>query len=175
MMKKTVMTRQTVIFDTSGINRLALAQDSEALTRGLEIGFDVILNAMNVDEIIATRDSQKRALLLSYFRRLASWSKIISPAHEILRRIIHAHMEDPSRFDWMHVDVRESAYEDAINRYSFDDDLAEVQKIRQRKAAKEWKHIWERLRPELDAILDKEPGKRPNNYREAVARASLLS
>ena len=104
-----------IFFDTTGINAL---QDggasSDALMKGLECGFEIILTAMSADEIISTKTPDRREALLSRFGRLLSLAQCLWPPHEIVRLQISAHHGDPSRFDWKKVNIRARDYERAI-------------------------------------------------------------
>ena len=162
----------SIIFDTTGINELAKGgAASEPLMKGLECGFEVILTAMSADEIVSTRAPEKRELLLSRFGRLLYSAKCIWPPHEILRLLISAYFSNPTQFDWTKVDVRARAYEVAIPLRDFDNELCVQQRKEQFELETRFEKMWKELRPLLDAILAKDPSKRPTSYREAVAIA----
>lgn len=138
--------------------------------RGLECGFEVILTAMSVDELIATPKPKTREALLRRLARLMKSGKCIWPPHEITRLMISAHRIHSSQFDWTKVDVRAREYEVAIPRRDFSDALCVKQRTQQLKTEKDFEKTWKRIRPQLDEILD--PSKRPTSYREAVAIAA---
>jgi hypothetical protein len=166
------MSLPRVIFDTTGINELENGgTTSEPLMKGLECGFQVILTAMSADEIISTKRPERREALLSRFGRLLYSANCICPPHEIIGLLICAHSTDPSRFDWTKVDVRARAYEAAIPVRNFDNELCIQQRKEQFEVQESFARSWKELRPHLDAILAKDPSKRPSSYRDAVTIA----
>lgn len=166
--------RSRIIFDTSGINELEQGGPaSEPLMKGLECGFEVILTAMSADEIISNKTPQKREALLSRFGRLLYSAKCIWPPHEIIRLLLSAHSRNPAQFDWTKVDLRARAYEVAIPLRDFNNELCVQQRKEQFEVEERFKKMWKGLRPLLDAILAKEPSKRPTSYRQAVAIAVM--
>lgn len=166
--------RNRIIFDTTGINKLESGgQASEPLMRGLECGFEVILTGMSADEIVATKGPEKREALLSRFGRRLYSAKCIWPAGEIIRLLVSAHFGDPAQFEWTKVDVRAREYEDTIASRDFDDNLCVQQRSQQFETQKEFEKMWKELRPKMDAILAKDPSKRPITYRDAVAIATM--
>jgi hypothetical protein len=166
--------RPTIIFDTTGINELEKQGPAcEPLMRGLECGFKVILTAMSADEIISWKNREGREALLSRFSRLLSSAECIWPPYEIIRLLLSAHFRNPVQFDWTKVKVRARAYEVAIPVRDFDDELCVRQRKEQFELEKRFKKMWKGLRHSLDAILAREPSKRPTTYREAVAIAAM--
>jgi hypothetical protein len=163
-----------IVFDTTGINALENGGSaSEPLMRALECGYQVILTAMSADEIISTKNPVRREALLSRLGRLLYTAKCLWPPHEIIRLLISAHFANPSAFDWTGVDVRERAYEVAIPRRDFDDPLCVQQRKEQFRVQEQFEKMWKGLRPKLDAILKRDPSKRPRTYQEAVEIASV--
>jgi hypothetical protein len=140
--------------------------------RGLECGFEVVLTAMSADEIISCKSPERREALLSRFSRLLSSAKCIWPPHEIIRLLISEHFHDPTQFDWAKVNVRARAYEAAISVRDFNDELCVQQRKKQFELQEGFEKMWEGLRPSLDAILAREPSKRPATYREALGIAA---
>jgi len=162
----------SIIFDTSGINRLEDSGAASApLMRGLTCGYDVILTATSLGELVATPTPQRREALLRRCDWLLHSAKCLCPPNEILRRLISAHLRDESRLQWFNVDVRARDYEAAIPRRIFDDAACVQQKRQHFQFEKSFRQFWKRLRPKLDEILARDPSKRPKNYREAVAIA----
>jgi hypothetical protein len=166
--------RPRIIFDTTGINKLEDAGSaSEPLMRALECGYEVILTAMSADEIISNKSATRREALLSRFGRLLYSASCLWPPHEIIRRLVSAHLSKPGQFDWANVDVRARPYEDAIPRRDFDDPLCVLQRKEQFRVQEQFEKIWNGLRPKLDEILKKDPAKRPTTYQQAVEIASV--
>jgi len=163
---------KTISFDTSGINNVEDGGASaESVMRGLMSGFDVVLTGMVVEEIVATRNRDRRVALLSQLRWLLSEARCIQPAQEVLRRLIFEHAKNSSNFNWRNVDVRARNYEDAITRGDFDDEVSAEQRRHQFAAKKEFESVWAGLRPRLDTILRKDPSSRPGSFQDAVAMA----
>jgi hypothetical protein len=163
----------TIIFDTSALNKIEDGGPAfEPLMKGLRCGFKVILTAMNADEIIATKNPNRREALLARFGRLLYSAECIWPPHEIIRALVSAHFENASQFDWTTVCVRAREYEAGLPRHDIPDEVCAQQREYQLEAPKEFQEIWKKLRPDLDAILAKDPSKRPTSYREAVAIAA---
>jgi hypothetical protein len=137
--------------------------------RGLACGFDVILTATSVGELIATRKPERREALLRRCDWLLQSAKCLWEPNEIIQLLIAAHFRDRARFDWRNVDIRAQVYETALPRRDFVETICSEQRSQHFQLEKNFKKYWKRLRPELDKILAKEPSKRPSNYKEAVA------
>jgi hypothetical protein len=60
-----------IVFDTSGLNRLAKDADSQPLVAGLRAGYRVCLTAMSVDELLATPKLEDRIKFFEYCRRIS--------------------------------------------------------------------------------------------------------
>jgi hypothetical protein len=163
----------SIMFDTSGINALEDAgAGSDSIMGGLTSGgFEVILPAMVAEEVVATREQGRREALLRRLARLLNSAKCMWPAHEVLRLLISSHVNQPASFDWMKVNVRAQVYEDAISRRDFDDTLCAEQRHHHFILQKKFKKLWTGMRSGLDAILAKDPSKRPGCYQDAVAIA----
>jgi hypothetical protein len=163
-----------IIFDTTGINALEDGGlTAEPLMKGLECGFEVSLTAMSADEIISTKTPERREALLARFGRLLYSAHCLCPPHEIIRLLVSVHSRNPAVFDWTRVNVRARAYEDAIPRRDFDDPLCVQQRKAQFDLEEQFAKAWKELRPHLDAILVKDPSKRPITYSESVEIAML--
>lgn len=161
--------RPRIVFDTSAINKLEKGGPAfEPLMKGLECGFEVVLTAMSADEIISNKTSHKRDALLTRFRRLLYPSWCIWPPHEIIRLLLSAHFANPTHFDWTKVNVRARPYEASIPLCDFNNELCVQQRKEQFEAEEHFKNSWKKLRPLLDAVLAKDPSKRPTSYRAAV-------
>lgn len=163
-----------IIFDTISLNSLEDSGISAVpLMKGLACGFDVFLTGISIDEIVATPQPGRREALLRRCNRLLETGKCLWPQNEIVRLLIAAHVRDAANYDWTSVDIRARPYELGIARRSeFVDDLTcEEQRRHHFKAEKDFKKIWTPLRPKLDAILAKDPSKRPSTFEEAAAIA----
>ena len=159
-----------IIFDTSAINCLENSgTDSEPLMRGLESGYQICLTAMSADEIISiTKNSQRREALLNRFGWLLSNARCIWPPNEVARLHIIAYQNDPVRYDWRRVDVRARAYEDAIPRRTYLNDVSSAQRKVQFELEGQWTKSWNSLRPKLAEIITRDPSQRLSNFGEAA-------
>jgi len=159
-----------IIFDTSGINRLEDGgAASTPIMRGLACGFDVILTGASIGELIANLTPERREALLRRCDWLLQSATCMWEPNEVIRRLISAHFRDASRFEWRNVDVRARVYETALPRRDFVEAICVEQRKQQFQLEEKFEKFWKRLRPKLDSILAKEPSKRPNSYKEAVA------
>ena len=158
-----------IIFDTSAINALEDGGfSSEPLMKALDCGFEVILTAMSAEEIISNKSPERREALLFRFGRLLSSALCLWPPHEIVRLQIESHHTNPAQFQWKRYDVRARDYERAIPVRDFDDDVCVQQRKEQFAVQEKFARMWKGLRPHLDAILVKDPSKRPTSFRAAV-------
>jgi hypothetical protein len=158
-----------IVFDTSAVN--TLAKDgalAEPQIAALKSGFDVLLTAMSVDEMIAAPVALTRETLFARCQRLLVSGRCVWPPHEIIARLVLAHANDPRRFNWRKVPVRARDYERAIVDRDFPEELCAEQRRAQLQVEQEYTEYWERLRPKLAPILDRDPGSRPKSYRQAV-------
>ncbi len=164
-------------FDTSVINALEDGgTESETLMKALQCGFDVRLPAMTADEILSTpvrKNPVRREALLARCQRLLASGQCIWPPHWILRLLISEHFRNTSQYDWTKINVRAGIYELAIIERDFTDELCVSQRKEQFEVEERFEKMWKELRPKLDAILAEDPSKRPTNYHEAVAIATL--
>jgi len=161
-----------VILDTSVINHLEEGgHESHPLMRALECGYDVILTADTISEIIATRKVSARQALLRRCDWLMQSAKCIWPSNEIVKLLISRHLREPVQFNWQAVEVRARVYEHMLPRRAFSDTVHEKQRSQQFDLLHSFRKLWRQLRPEVDKILLADPTKRPTNYKEAVAIA----
>ena len=161
-----------IVFDTSGINALEDGgPQSEPLMKALGCGFDVIVTAMNVDEVLSTKDPLRREALLGRCQRLLG--RCVWPPHWILQLLISAHFRDSARFDWQQIDVEAKVYERALVQRDFTDELCAQQRKEQFSQQEQFGKFWRGLRPKLDPVLAKEPEKRPTSFAEAAEVARI--
>lgn len=164
--------RPRVVLDTTIINHLEDGgEDSEPLMRGLELGYDVRLPAMVVDEIFATKAQERRDALLCRFARILSHAKCIWPPNEVLRLHVRAYHENPKAYDWNRVPVRAKEYEQAVSSRSLPEDLFAETRQLQFELHKQFEQGWTSLRPKLDEIIKRDPKQGLNSF-EAASQAS---
>ena len=71
------MTRPTIIFDTSALNKLANDGDVESLFAGIKAAYFVRITGTMIGELVATDSAERRQRLLAFERRLRSEGEII--------------------------------------------------------------------------------------------------
>lgn len=106
----------TLIFDTSGINRLADDSDYVALIAGLQSGFDVRITSTSICEIIASEDSDRRQKLLNVCKRLLASGHCLEPPSVILTKLMQGFDVSPPPFNWLTISVRNPDAEAEIAR-----------------------------------------------------------
>jgi hypothetical protein len=165
----------TIGFDTRAVNQLedngAL---SEPLMKALHCGFEALLPAMSVDEILSTpaKKNPRREALLARCQRLLASGQCLWPPHWILQLLISEHFRNPLLFNWTKIGMRARVYERAIVERDFTDELCVQQRKEQFELEERFEKMWNELRPKLDEVLAQDPSKRPTSYREAVAIAT---
>ena len=163
------MGRPRIAFDTSALN--ALAKDGASSVphiKALLSGYQVLLTAMSVDELISTEDAVVREELIASTQRLLGSGVCVWPPHEILTLHVAAHDANPGRYNWESIDIRAQLYERAIIDRDFTDALCVQQQQEQQATEQQFMGIWDSLRSKLDPLFAADPAKRPQNYRQAV-------
>jgi hypothetical protein len=89
----------------------------------LTCGFDVWLSAMNVDELIQTKNAAERDALIAFAQRFLASGRCVWPPHEIINLLIAAHEKNPTTFDWRTVDVRAGRYKWLIVQRDYTDSV----------------------------------------------------
>jgi len=166
----------TVGFDTRGINQIEDGgEHAEQLMKALRSGFEVLLPAMTVDELLSTPATKKprREKLLARCDQLLASGQCLWPPHWILQLLIQEHFKNPRLFDWTKIDMRARVYERAVIERDFTDQLCVRQRKEQFEVEKRFEKMWKELRPRLDEVLLQDPSKRPTSYREAVTIATI--
>jgi len=115
------MSRKPVlIFDTSVFNALADDGDGASLVAGLRAGYVVCLTGLNISEILANQDADRREQLLDLCRLFLGEGLCLVPHHWIIERMV-AQYYKAQAFNWKSVDVRfregeiEVARQDLVN------------------------------------------------------------
>lgn len=112
-----------IIFDTSGINRLADEADSAGCVKRVREKFRVRLSFLSYQEVIATLDESRRRELGSICRKLVRGGEALYPHHEIFARLAGEHAarsrsSSPGLFDWRAVRVRFDEFEQDVSKGS---------------------------------------------------------
>lgn len=141
---------------------------------GLEAGFHVLLLGLSAEEVISTRRDARRQALLGRVERLLRLGKCLWPPHEILRRLISAHFQNPSVFDWTRVNVRSRPYEEGLIARDFPPELCMAQLDEQTKSLKDFENLWTALRPKLEAVIAEGRAKRPGSFAEAMKEVATV-
>ena len=162
-----------LIFDTSALS--AFAKDaalSEPYIKALNCGYDVLLTAMSVDELISAPVAGTREDQLACCQRLLVSGTCIWPPHEIMTRLAVTHANSAQGYDWRKVYLRAQAYEGAIIDRDFTAALSAENLNVQQQLEQEYMAYWQNLRVKLAPILDKDPSSRPNTFKEAIQIAT---
>jgi hypothetical protein len=165
----TNVSKPRIVLDTTVINHLEDGRGgSEPLMRGLELGYDVRLPAMVVDEILATKTAKRRDALLCRFARILANGKCVWPPNEVIRLHVRAYHENPRAYDWNRVYVRAREYEQAVSSRTLPDDVFDEQRRAQFHLQNEFEQVWTSLRPKLDEIIRRDPKQGLNSFEEAA-------
>lgn len=161
--------RRVLIFDTSGINRLADDSDSSWLVAGLSAAFTCRLAGTSVDEIAATASRSRRHQLLCLCRRLLSTGDCMQP-HQVLLETLLAHHSKSKFFNWKTIDVSFPDYENEIARQEIvDDKLASEQREHLVSSQSEFAKVFDDARPHFDKLFQGGNETRPGSFQELVA------
>lgn len=161
---------QRIIFDTSGVNKLAKEPLAQPLIAGLKIGYDVGLTAMSVDELLGPSKVEYRKKFFQCCRQISREVVCLMPSGFLIQQMIAAYSRDPRIFDWTRVNARLKDYENAIMR---DEDIItdELLSAEQRNFAKKTSDTFEEwftnLRPKLQEIYEKAKQK-PHAYADVI-------
>lgn len=161
---------QRIIFDTSGINRLAKDSDSEPLIAALGCGYNVGLTAMSVDELLAPRNVEYRKRFVHCCLQISQEVVCLMQAGLLIQTMIANYSRNPDAFNWTLVNVRLKFYEDALihgEEIFTDEELsAEQRKFAEERSAtfEDW---FTKLRPKLQKIYE-DAGEKPHAYTEVL-------
>jgi hypothetical protein len=163
-----------VSFDTSAHNRLVKdGACSEAVMAGIKSRFFFRFAALSIEELVATPDVALREAFFDSCARLQEGpNDCLWPQNELMRLLTAAHFQNPATFDWTTVDVRATAYEDALRRRDFvkDQELATAQgqDFKYRKTS--YKQTFSKPRLHIQEIFAKHGEKPPATLRESISR-----
>jgi hypothetical protein len=135
--------RTSLIFDTSGLNRLADDQNSTAILECIGLGFRVRVTETNVAEVGANKPERRRQLL-NVCRRLQVSGECIGPYHWIIEQMVKLHSTHPGTFCWQRILVRAPELEKEVARPEF---------LKQRCIADEIRAGFEKANAEFDQLF----------------------
>lgn len=160
-------------FDTSGINRLADDRDSGALIAGLRAGFHIRLTFLNISEVIANENRERRGQLLEICKRLMSQGDCIDPPHEIIRKMVE-HFEASPTFDWRDVPVDFPEAPNVIAREeNFSDELADEEREQLRVLDRQFVKVYVDAKPAFDTLFKCSTAEIPLSVADLVARLKM--
>jgi hypothetical protein len=158
-----MITKPSIIFDTSGWNRLLNDPNLNSLVAGLKSGFFVRLTGTNISEIAATPSSSRRKSLLDLCQ--SSADDYLFPYHWITNDLITSYKQDPAAFDWWNVVVEWPELQQELVRMEiFDDGLAKSQKDDHQKLNQDFKNLYAGGRTVIEEAFKHEMGARPANF-----------
>jgi hypothetical protein len=165
------MSKPTVAFDTSTLNRIMKDSDSEPFIAAILAGFEVQLPEMSVGEIYAHPDPLQREKLYVVCRRfLAAGGRCLYPAHWILDLLIRRFHKDPLGFNWGRVEVRALGVEKEINEGTIlnNELMVSEQSAIHRKLQNEFEKTFGERRARFNDLVAKGEALRPKTFQEWV-------
>ncbi len=161
--------------DTSVHNRMMKdGLESGAVFDALKSRYFVRLMGLSVEELIATPKTATRlSLLASASKLLDGPSDCLYPPHEVMRMLASAYEADPLGFDWLSVDVRAPGYADEVRsrELSSSDEVALAMAQYIDATKKDFKAMWQRVRPEVEPIFQRDHEPRPSKLSEVIPHA----
>jgi hypothetical protein len=130
------MRKPTIVFDTCAIDDIIDSSDKDALLGGLVAGYSVKLTMVNLGEIGAIPNSDRRTRVRKGFAPLLSHdgNECWLPPHAILRKLTDAFRVNKHTFDWKALSIRFPAGEAEFARGEvLDDFMADTQRTFQKK------------------------------------------
>src|SRR5271165_5346565 len=91
--------KPVLIFDTSVLNALADDGDGASLVAGLRVGCVVCLTGLNISEVLANSDPDRRKQLLGLCRLFRAEGLCLAPHHWIVERMVAQHRRAQA-FNW---------------------------------------------------------------------------
>ncbi len=136
--------REILTFDTSGVNVLAKEPDSAGMAERLGAKYFIRLTEANLAELVATKDSIFRAILVETCQRLLNSGDCIGPHHWIIEQQVKTHAQGSARFNWHEAPVCVKALEEEIRKPRFldDDEVAAESREGSSRADKQFKQLF---------------------------------
>ena len=161
--------KQTLSFDTSGINRLIDPRvDRTAALAAMQSAFHLRVTGTSVDEIIADPERSRRTEQLDVCKMLMRDGDVLLPFHELLRNHIVA-FEGGSAYSWRTVPFEASDYRREIAlREITTDALSEEQLQHAVASAEEFETIYADARPHFDAIFERHTDRARPSVEEVI-------
>jgi len=168
------MSKPSLGFDTTTLNRLTDAGDSDALLAGLSAGFHVRLTGTNVEEIIATSNPTRRAALLATCRLLLGGGDCILPFQVIVSKHIIDFYSNGRSFEWQQVNVRFRDCEMLLSRpEGLDSDLPDKQRLFAIELDKQFSSVFENAKAPFEELFAANRTERPTGFADSLARLQV--
>jgi hypothetical protein len=165
--------RKRLIFDTTGINRFAEDRTSaDPLIAGLTSGHNVRVTATNMEESIATENSEKRNRLLEVCKELikGDGGEIIRPFHWITEELISRY-ETNGAVNWESISPRLPAYEREVAlREVVDDEVSAQERAHAASVKAAFEAVFTDARPHFEALFRSGRESRPSSVADLVSR-----
>jgi hypothetical protein len=159
---KPVQSKPPLIFDNSGVNRLADDPERGLLQPGIGAGFRFRLTGDSFGEVVATTDAARRKFLLDLCKHPVTAGDCLLPHDELLKNVIKGHSKGGS-YDWRAVGVRCKEYEDELARQEFiNDNIAAAQRRFSADVGNEFAQIYERARPHFQKLFRRRSAPPPS-------------
>jgi hypothetical protein len=167
------MSKPLLGFDTTTLNRLTDAEDSDVLIAGVTAGFQIRLNGSNVEEVIATSDSVRRAELFDTCKRLLVAGDCILPFQVIVSKQI-AGFHSNSSFNWRRVDVQFPECERRVICHDrLDSDLPEKQRLFASQFNEQFTSVFKNAKERFDQLFEAKKSERPESYEDSLVRLQV--
>lgn len=109
--------KRKLIFDTSGVNALAVDPDLVAIVASIGVAYHVGVTETVFAEVIADPCENERRILLNVLDRLIHVGNCIMPFQWIIEHQVKAYQRDPEGYEWRNLNVRlDMNLRDAIQR-----------------------------------------------------------
>ena len=137
----------------AALNRFLKDDDRATVVALLRARYRVRMLGTFLEELLATPAQVRRRALLNLCASLLSEadqnSDCLSPHNILIRTLIREHAQNPWNFRWQIVDVRDWDYHYEFQHGELvpNDLLSAEQKAQHYQAAREWKMLFQRLRP----------------------------
>ncbi len=157
-----------LIFDTSGINKLATDLDLDAVIKALGLLYRIGITETAISEIIATTDEIERKALLDVVKRLLAHGNCVMPFNWIIEEQAKAYQRDSVGYDWKGLNVRVAAAEREVARQEFMHELSEQTRREMKEWNKQYLAIFRNAKPAFQSLFA--PAKTRPSVREVTEK-----